>query len=124
MTDWAAVRADDFAVPSDRPLGELVGELSELLRSPDPVQRDGVAYSTLATWIGRGVLDAGQLGELGDEMTRRFGDAELQARTFAPLILDCIVSAGVYEASWVPPFERWYVAETDLRGYDAELGWL
>ncbi|MFB6719938.1 DUF2785 domain-containing protein [Kribbella sp. NPDC056345] len=124
MTDWAAVRADDFAVPADRPLDELVGELSGMLRSADPVARDSTAYSTLATWIGRGVLSEGQLRELGDEMAKRFGEAEIQARTFAPLILDCIVSAGVYEASWVPPFERWYVAETDLRGYDAELGWL
>ncbi|MFI5732433.1 DUF2785 domain-containing protein [Kribbella sp. NPDC051587] len=124
MTDWTAVRAEDFAVPADRPLGELVSELSELLRSADPTERDSTAYSTLATWIGRGVLSGDQLRELGDEMARRFGDAEIQARTFAPLILDCIVSAGVYEASWVPPFERWYVAETDLRGYDAKLGWL
>jgi len=34
------------------------------------------------------------------------------------------VSAGVFEPSWVPPFERWYVAEEDLRRYDAKLGWL
>ena len=65
-----------------------------------------------------------QLRALGDEMVPRFGDSEIQARTFAPLILDAIVSAGVFEASWVPPFERWYVAEEDLRGYDAKLGWL
>ncbi len=61
MTDWAAIAADDFAVPTDRPLDELVGELSGLLRSADPVERDRVAYSTLATWIGRGVLAEGQL---------------------------------------------------------------
>ena len=95
-----------------------------MLRSPDPVVRDGQAYSVLATWISRGVLPAEQLRELGDEMVRRFGDAEIQARTFAPLILDSIVSAGVFEPSWVPPFERWYVAEEDLRGHDAKLGWL
>jgi hypothetical protein len=124
MTDWARVRADDFAVPTDRPLNELVAELSGMLRSPDPVTRDAQAYSTLAIWIGRGVLSADQLRALGNEMVPRFGDDEIQARTFAPLILDSIVTAGVYEPSWVPPFERWYVAEDDLRGYDAKLGWL
>ncbi|GAA0570780.1 DUF2785 domain-containing protein [Kribbella sandramycini] len=124
MTDWARVRADDFAVPADRPLPELVAELSELLRSPDPLVRDGQAYAVLATWIGRDVLSADELVALGDQMVERFGDAEIQARTFAPLILDCIVSAGAYEARWVPPFERWYVGETDLRGQDADLGWL
>jgi hypothetical protein len=70
------------------------------------------------------VLTAEELRALGDELVPRFGDPEIQARTFAPLILDCIVSAGVYEPHWVPPFERWYVAEEDLRGYDEKLGWL
>src|SRR4051794_22994838 len=97
MTDWAQVRADGFAVPTDRPLAELVAELSLMLRSPDPVVRDTQAYSTLATWIGKGVLDEEQLRALGDEMAARFGDEEIQARTFAPLILDSIVSAGVFE---------------------------
>lgn len=111
-------------VPADRPVPELVAELSGMLRSPDPVVRDGQAYATLATWIGQGVLGEELLRELGDEMTGRFVDPEIQTRAFAPLILDAIVSAGVFEPSWVPPFERWYVAEEDLRGYDAELGWL
>jgi hypothetical protein len=124
MTDWARVRAEGFEVPADRPLTELVAELSGLLRSPDPAVRDGQAYSILTTWIAQGKLGPELLHALGDEMAGRFGDAEIQARTFAPLILDSIVSVGVFEPSWVPPFERWYVAEEDLRGYDAKLGWL
>lgn len=124
MTDWAQVRADGFAVPADRPITELVSELSLLLRSPDPQVRDRQAYSTLATWIGNGLLSAELLRALGDEMVARFADDEIQARTFAPLILDSIVSQGVFEPSWVPPFERWYVAEEDLRGHDPKLGWL
>ncbi|MEV5961779.1 DUF2785 domain-containing protein [Kribbella sp. NPDC051952] len=124
MTDWAQVRVAGFEVPDDRPVGELVAELTGMLRSPDPMVRDKQAYSVLATWIGRGVLPAQQLRALGDEMVPRFGDSEIQARTFAPLVLDAIVSAGVYEPSWVPPYERWYVAEDDLRGYDVKLGWL
>jgi hypothetical protein len=124
MTDWAQVRADGFAVPAGRPLDELVAELSAMLRSPDPQIRDTQAYSTLATWIAKGLLGADELRALGDEMVSRFADPEIQARTFAPLILDSIVSQGVFEPSWVPPFERWYVAEEDLRGFDAKLGWL
>ncbi|TDD29138.1 DUF2785 domain-containing protein [Kribbella turkmenica] len=124
MNDWARVRADDYAVPTDRPLTDLVAELSGLLRSPDPAVRDTQAYAVLATWIGRGVLSTDQLTALGNEMVTRFADPEIQARTFAPLILDSIVSTGVFEPTWVPPFERWYVAEEDLRGYDGKLGWL
>jgi uncharacterized protein DUF2785 len=124
MTDWAQVRADGFPVPTDRRLADLVAELSSMLRSADPVVRDTQAYSALATWIGNGVLDPEQLRGLGDQMAERFADEEIQARTFAPLILDSIVSAGVFEPAWVPPFERWYVAEEDLRGHDPKLGWL
>ena len=124
MTDWAQVREAGFAVPEGRPLGELVAELVGMLRSPDPVVRDRHAYSVLATWISRGVLSTDELRALGEEMAPRFTDPEIQARTFAPLILDCIVTAGVFEPGWVPPFERWYVAEEDLRGYDEKLGWL
>jgi hypothetical protein len=124
MTDWAQVREADYAVPGGRSTGELVAELAGMLRSPDPVVRDRQAYAALATWIGRGVLRDEELRALGDELVPRFGDPEIQARTFAPLILDCIVSAGVYEPHWVPPFERWYVAEEDVRGYDEKLGWL
>lgn len=124
MTDWALVREGGFAVPEGRPVDELVAELVGMLRSPDPVVRDRQAYSTLATWIGRGVLSADQLRALGDELVRRFGDPEIQARTFVPLVLESIVTAGVFEPAWVPPFERWYVAEEDLRGYDEKLGWL
>ncbi|WP_350279386.1 DUF2785 domain-containing protein [Kribbella sp. HUAS MG21] len=124
MTDWAQVRDSGFAVPEGRSVDELVAELVGMLRSPDPVVRDRQAYSTLATWIGRGVLAEGELRALGDELVPRFGDPEIQARTFVPLILDAIVSAGVFEPAWVPPFERWYVGEEDLRGYDEKLGWL
>jgi hypothetical protein len=70
------------------------------------------------------VLGDDLLRALGDEMVARFADEEIQARAFAPLILDSIVSHGVFEPTWVPPFERWYVAEEDLRGYDPRLGWL
>jgi len=124
MIEWAHVRDAGYAVPQDRPLDELVAELIGMLRSPDPVVRDLQGYAVLANWIRRGELSNEQLRALGDELVPRFGDPEIQARTFVPLILNSIVSAGVFEPSWVPPFERWYVAEEDLRGYDAKLGWL
>jgi hypothetical protein len=124
MIDWQHVRDTDFAVPEGRPVRDLVAELAGMLRSPDPVVRDRQAYFTLAKWIARGVLSEDELRDLGDQMVPRFAEPEIQARTFAPLILDSIVSAGVFEPHWVPPFERWYVAEDDLRGYDEKLGWL
>lgn len=116
--------AADFAVPANTPLPVLVDELAEMLTSPDPVQRDQLAYSTLATWIDREVLPAEQLDALGDEMARRFAADQIQVRTFAPLILDSIVSKGRFDRGWFDAFAQWYPAETDLRGYDEKLGWL
>lgn len=124
MTDWRAVREQDFEVPAGADMATLLDELGGLLASPDPVQRDELAYSTVATWLGRGAIDASLRVKLGDEMVRRFGAEEIWTRTFAPLVLDALVTYGELEARWVAPFAQWYPAETDLRGWVPELGWL
>ena len=123
MTDWNAVRRGDFAVPAT-PMDELVDDLVGLLSSPDPVQRDELGYSTTATWLARGAIPPDLRIELGDRMSRRLSAGEVWTRTFAPLVLDALVTYGTFEDRWVAPFTRWYVEETDLRGHDAELGWL
>jgi hypothetical protein len=75
-----------------------------------------------ARWIPG--LPVELLRPLGDELAARLSDPEIQARSFAPLVLAKLVRRGVYAPEWQVAFARWYVAETDLRGYDAELGWL
>ena len=122
--NWSAVQADDFTIPVGHRLGELIAELSEMLRSPKPEIRDSLAYSTLAAWIIRGKLPRDRQTDLGDQMAERFTDAAVQARTFAPLILACLADRDVVEDGWVIAFERWYPTEADLRGYDSSLGWL
>ena len=124
MTDWQAVLDADLTVPDTAPLLELVAELSTDLASPDPVRRDRHAYTILATWIKRGVLDEAALRALGEEQAARFSDERIQARTFAPLILAAIVERGVHDERWRDAFVAWYPAETDLRGHDPSLGWL
>ncbi|MFC9618820.1 DUF2785 domain-containing protein [Streptomyces sp. NPDC056930] len=124
MIDWKSVEAADCAVPADRPMDDLVRELSRALADPDPLVRDGAPYTVLATWIARGAIGASRRLELGDEMATRFTDPRVEARTFAPLVLDMLVAAGNLKAGWVDAFEHWYPAEQDLRGHDEELGWL
>ncbi len=124
MTDWDEIKRNDYAVPAGRRVEELVPGLSRALADPDPLVRDGAAYSVLAAWISRGVIDAPRRLALGDEMAERFADPRIQARTFAPLVLDMLVGAGDFRPGWVDAFAAWYVAETDLRGYDGTLGWL
>ncbi|MFD4944174.1 DUF2785 domain-containing protein [Streptomyces gelaticus] len=124
MTDWKSVEAADCAVPYDRPMDDLVRELSRALADPDPLVRDGAPYAVLATWIARGTIEKSRRLELGDQMAARFNDPRVEARTFAPLVLDMLVTAGDFKANWVDAFERWYPAERDLRGHDETLGWL
>ncbi len=95
-----------------------------MLMSEDPVTRDELAFSTLARWIDRDVLSATQLDALGDCMAKRFDSDAIQVRTFAPLILDSIVSKGRLRPAWFDAFAAWYPAERDLRGHDQKLGWL
>jgi hypothetical protein len=129
MTDWAAVVTADFPVPDD--LDVPVAELLDLLAAPDPVARDEHAYPVLARWIERGALDD-RLAAIGDAMVDRFGYPQVQARTFAPLILAEIVerdtTADLLDAGtlarWRSAFAGWWLAETDIRGWDDELGWL
>ena len=142
MTDWAAVLADGSALP-DGDLEPVLDELLDALASPDPVLRDERAYPVLVTWIGRGDLDA-RLADLGDRAAATLRHPEIQARTFAALVLAAAVSrdtaataeagaeagagAGVLDAvavrRWRDAFAGWYAAEADLRGWDERLGWL
>jgi hypothetical protein len=131
MTDWTAVQRADFAVPDDPPLPELVDELCAMLAAPDPLVRDDTAYPVLALWTARGVLDA-HLEPLGDRMAERLRHDEIQARTFAAMILAWVVlrdaRTGHLPAGCVPRWRddvaAWWPGEADLRGWDSRLGWL
>jgi hypothetical protein len=131
VTDWPAIIATDFAVPSGRVLPELADELLDALCSPDPALRDEQAYPVLAAWIMAGRLD-GQLTGLGEQVIGLLAHPQIQARTFAALILAVAVhrdtAAAVLETEtvrrWTERFADWWLAETDLRGWDDKLGWL
>lgn len=122
MTDWQKVIDGGFQRPEGGLTPALITELSEALRSPDPVLRDEQALTVLAQWIPE--MDPGSRRRLAGEMAARFSDPQIQARTFAPLVLNMIVDQGEFDDSWLAAFTRWYPAETDLRGYDPKLGWL
>ncbi|HEV2373261.1 MAG TPA: DUF2785 domain-containing protein [Streptosporangiaceae bacterium] len=122
MTDWQKVIDGGFEPPPGGVTEDLVAELAGALRSPDPVLRDKQAYTVLARWVPQ--LRSDQRRRLGDDMAARFTDPEVQARTFAPLILACIVEQGEFQPAWLSAFTDWYPSETDLRGHDPVLGWL
>lgn len=131
MTDWPTVIAADFAVPEGHALVELVDELFDALCSPDPALRDEQAYPILTAWIMAGYLDD-QLSSLGERAVRLLAHSQIQARTFGALILAALVhrdtASDVLDTQtllrWTDAFADWWLAETDLRGWDDQLGWL
>jgi hypothetical protein len=131
VTDWDEVLAQDFAVPAGRQAAELAGELCGMLGSPDPQVRDDTAYPVLAVWTARGVFD-GNLADLGDRLSAQVGAGPVYQRTFAAISLTWVVlrdnATGELDGGqvlrWLDVFSSWWRHETDLRGWDAELGWL
>lgn len=108
-----------------------MNELIELLASTDPQLRDDVAYSQLAIRIESGAEDQ-RLRELGDRLVLKLSDEAIQTRTFSALVLGCIVERSTQNGQlthetllrWLDSFASWYRSETDLRGWDDQLGWL
>ena len=130
--DWAAIAAEGYRYPHGATASHLAAELTERLTSRDPRVRDIQAYSTAAVWIRDGRFDA-VLEQVGDDAAGRFGHPEVQARTFAPLVLDLVLTRSLRAPGLVPDaaaegwyaaYSAWYPAERDTRGWDDELGWL
>jgi Protein of unknown function (DUF2785) len=134
---WEQVRSAEMAVPTDRPLADLTAELTTLLGSTDPVERDEIAYPILAAWIGSGVYDD-LLAGLGDGMTaglvQGLGESltpSVFRRSFSALVLaECIerdnaeslLPAGKL-LEWGDRVTGWLVRERDLRGFVPGEGW-
>jgi len=122
MTDWRAFIDNGGILPDGLDMEQAVRELGEMVRSPDPVVRDELGYVAVVRLLPQ--LDKSLKRKLGATMTERFEDSEIQARTFAPLILNALVSDGEFDEKWLAAFEAWYPNEQDLRGHDQDRGWL
>jgi hypothetical protein len=134
---WHQVRSAEMAVPTDRPLPDLTAELTVMLGSTDPVERDDIAYPILATWLAEGVYDD-LLGGLGDGMasglTQGLGETGTDSvfrRSFSALVLaECIARdnarmlvPGGKILEWGDRISGWLVRERDVRGYVPGRGW-
>ena len=134
---WEGVAAQGHPVPHDRSLVELTTELTVMLGDPDPHVRDGLAYPTLATWVGEGVYDD-LLEGLGDGMASGLtvglgedGTDTVFRRSFSALVLaECVARAterGLLPDEvvlrWGDRLAGWLVRERDLRGYVPGKGW-
>lgn len=106
-------------------------DLLDLLASPDPRQRDEIAYTQLAVRMSAGDEDGHSL-VIGERLLNCFHDEKVSARSFASLVLAEVVTRDALIGeldpatirTWLMAFSRWYLSEEDLRGFDAQLGWL
>ena len=134
---WQRVVADGLRVPEDRPLDDMTAELASMLGSTSPALRVGIAYPTLAAWVGRGVYDdllsgfgdgmvaglAVGIGETGSDTVFR---RAFSVRALAECIsrnneLDRLPSDKILE--WGDRLAAWFVREHDLRAYVPAKGW-
>lgn len=134
---WQQVLESEMAVPSERPLNELTAELVTMLGSPNPVERDEIAYSVLASWISEGVYDD-LLVTFGDSLADALGtgigqhdDDSVFRRSFSALVLAACISrdnvAHVLPVdavlAWADKSLSWFTREQDLRGRVPDKGW-
>ena len=134
---WNQVRSAEMAVPTDRPLPDLTAELTTMLGSIDPVERDEIAYPILATWVSEGVYDD-LLAGLGDGMAaglvRGLGESGTDSvfrRSFSALVLaECIARDNAESLlppgkilEWGDRVSGWLVRERDVRGFVPGRGW-
>jgi hypothetical protein len=94
------------------------------LASPDPEVRDERALTEVARLVDERRLATEDRAWLGQAMLERLEHPRAEARAFAPLVLATLVGAGDFDDAWVPAVSRWWVGERDLRGHDAEVGWV
>lgn len=134
---WQSVRSTGLSVPTDRRLDDLTAELTTMLGSTNPVHRDELAYTVLATWLARGVYDDLLVG-LGDGMSTGLdvglgerGTTSIFRRSYSALILgECLARDNTHSLvparqvlEWGDRLASWYVRERDVRGFVPGAGW-
>ncbi len=104
---WDRVVADGHKLPTDLPLADLTAELTTMLGSADPYQRDAIAFPTLATWVSGGVYDD-LLEGLGDGMTAGLavgigedGTDTVFRRSFSALVLAVVLERATTLATTI-----------------------
>ena len=137
---WRAIAQNRYGVPDTQSASALAQELSQLLASPDPELRDDLAYSILARWIARpNILQPADLTALADEWRANLksgigesGTNSVLKRSFSALCLSSIaereaktpfLGAARYHQLLADAL-TYLQSERDLRGHDANLGWI
>jgi hypothetical protein len=139
-TRLQAIAEADYAVPTRLELLPLVLAMGIHIGSPDPELRDALIYTTLATWIERGVFERKELNEIlrvklnEQHLFQGLGEQGTDTvfmRAFSMLVVALVL--GVHRrAPFLPNEEiqvikrkalRYLAGERDRRGYVPGKGW-
>lgn len=139
LASWREILAAEGVVPEDQQVGVLALELLELLRSPDPEVRDGIATTLLDSWILRQKnLTGGDLQALVEPLSSALegGDGAFEepahGRSFSALALAMVVRRDAelgflshQEINYlVVASARYAASESDFRGHVEGEGWV
>ena len=128
-----AIKAQDWAVASDRERNRLARALTACLASPDTAMRDGVAFEALAHWLRARQLSVETMRALAGDLDARLSaeDPTGVGRPFAALALSEVVRADRVEA-YLDAATRarlldhsiaYFTGVRDYRGFDEREGW-
>jgi hypothetical protein len=135
--DWSMYLGAEARLPEAEALPGLLDRLVTMLGDPDPERRDDIGYALLARWTLREkIVGDDLLRALLDRLTHGLDagdeDGGVLRRSFSMLCLSLLAKRDL-ESPWLEPHEfdalvaralRFLAEERDLRGYDAELGWV
>lgn len=137
---WQAILRQGYAVPPGETPFALARELSALLGSPDPELRDSIAFSILSVWLnGEAELTDAELVALLEEWqgnlrvgTEPAGSDAVLKRSFSALCLAALAERDLKTPFLGPQRYRqlldaalaYLASERDLRGFDAQKGWV
>ncbi len=131
----AALKHREFVVEDASAREALAFSLIDCLASSDPQLRDGIAFSSLQTWMRAGAFSPDVLREIRTRLeamlTVEQSDADGVARPFAALTLAEVARTDRI-APWMRADERAAMAHraasyltsvSDYRGYETGVGW-
>ena len=136
---WQAILENECAVPEGHSVAQPDAGAAGVPRLDRPDLRDDVAFSILATWIGReGAYTNDELRAIGQQMAHNLtlgmgeqGSDTVFRRSFSALVLGFVIKYDnahpflepAEVQSYLDQALEYLAHERDLRGYVAEKGW-
>jgi hypothetical protein len=138
-TFFRGIVQNNYTAPSNVPIDDVVSTLMECLASPDSELRDTYGFEILSRWIRRGVLKPDSLKRMVATLTPnlKIGLGERNTnttfrRSFSALVLSELIRQDNLTLYLEKPVvlalleagSSYLSAEQDLRGFDAQLGYV